>query len=421
MNACRACKSNRLYMFLPLGSHPLANGFVKEDQLTKGEALFPLDVYVCLDCGLIQICDNVPPDFFRNYVYVPSASDALRNHFANLADMVAEKFLPSSEALTIDIGCNDGLFLKCLKDHGKKVLGVDPATNIIQMARQKGLEILNEYFAPRLARGIREKYGPAAVVVTTNTFHHIDDLDSFTEGVIFLLADKGVFIIEVPHALELIEQNEFDGVYHEHVSQFTVKSLVDLFGRFGLEVFHLERLDIHGGSMRIFVRKRREGSDDLPVVSEWLSREIERKLFSTSTYDAFRWRVERIKETLLKLLQKLKGEDKRVVGYGSSARGNTLLNYYKIGTDLLEYIVDRNSLKQGLYSPGMHIPVLPVEKLLEDRPDYVLILAWNFAEEIMRQQEEYGRHGGKFIIPIPEPRVIDQPLRFPLQARGGHG
>lgn len=407
MTVCRTCKSNRLYMFLSLGSHPLANGFLRKVQLTETEALFPVDIHVCLDCGLIQIPNNVPPDFFRNYVYVPSASEAMHRHFAALADEVARKFLSSPESLTVDIGCNDGLFLKSLRDRGARTLGVDPATNIIQMARQKGLEIVNEYFSPEIARRITETHGPATVIMTTNTFHHVDDLDSFTEGVALLLADEGTFIIEVPHALEIVNQNQFDGVYHEHVSQFTVKSIVDLFRRFDLEVFDLERLDIHGGSIRIFGRKGKSAKTVSPAVSEWLSRESESGLFSASTYDVFRERVEKNKQTLLKLLKKLNGEGERVVGYGASARGNTLLNYYQIGTDVLDYIVDRNSLKHGLYSPGMHIPVFGVERILEDRPNYMLILAWNFAEEIMRQQVEYGRLGGRFILPIPEPRIIN--------------
>lgn len=394
-------------MFLPLGSHPLANGFLTKRQLTEVEPFFPLDAHVCLECGLIQIPDNVPSDFFRQYVYVPSVSEAMHNHFAGLAALVAGQFLASLQSLTVDIGCNDGLFLKCLKDLGARTLGVDPATNIIQMARQNGLEVINEYFSPEIARRIQATYGSAAVIVTTNTFHHIGDLDSFTEGVTLLLEDKGVFIIEIPYALELVAQNEFDGIYHEHVSQFTVKSLVDLFRRFELEIFDLESLDIHGGSMRVFVRKAQKGGSVSPRVSRWLSHETDCRLFSASTYDAFRERVKKNRQTLLSLLKKLRQDGKRVAGYGASARGNTLLNYYRIGTDILDYIVDRNSLKHGLYSPGMHIPVLAVEKILQDRPDYLLILAWNFAAEIMRQLEAYRRLGGKFILPIPEVRIVN--------------
>lgn len=405
MTRCRACKSDELYLFLTLGLHPLANGFLKQDQLTAEEPSFPLDVRVCLACGLIQIPDNVPAGFFRNYVYVPSTSDAMHSHFDGLAEVVTTQFVTSPEDLTVDIGCNDGLFLKSMRRRGARTLGIDPATNIVEMAREAGVEVVNEYFTPSLARDVREEHGPATAIVTTNTFHHIGDLDSFTEGVTGLLHDEGVFVIEVPHALDIVEQNQFDGVYHEHVSQFTVKSLVDLARRFSLEVFRVDKLPVHGGSIRVFLQK----AGNLPVapgVTEWTRTEEEKGLFERPTYDAFTERVETMREQLLALLAGLRDQQKTIVGYGSSARGNTLLNYFGIGRQFLDYIVDRNVLKHGLYTPGMRIPVLPVERLLEDRPDYVLILAWNFAEEIIRQQAGYRAGGGRFIVPIPEPQLV---------------
>lgn len=407
MTTCRTCKRDRLYLFLPLGLHPLANGFLREEQLTEPEPKFPLDVYACLDCGLIQVEDNVPAEYFRHYVYVPSASDVMRDHFAEFAREVADTFLSAApQALTIDLGCNDGLFLKSLKNRGVRTLGVDPATNIVEMARRDGLEIVNEYFNPETARRIREQYGLAAVIVTTNTFHHIGDLDSFTEGVRLLLDDHGVFIVEVPHALELVAQNEFDGIYHEHVSQLTVKSFVDLFRRFELEVFRVDRLDVHGGSIRVFARKGKNIGGLSQTVQEWVSKEVEQGLFSASTYDGFRERVEKNRQTLMAMLTTLKSEGKTLAGYGASARGNTLLNYFQIGPHILDYIVDRNALKHGLYSPGMHIPVYGVDRLQTHRPDYLLVIAWNFAEEIMRQQQEYARGGGAFILPIPRPVIV---------------
>lgn len=406
MTSCRGCKGRRLYLFLALGEHPLANGFLRSDQTAEPELRFPLDAHVCLDCGLIQVADQVPPGYFRHYVYVPSASEAMHEHFAGLTETVAARLLSSDEDLTIDIGCNDGLFLSFLVDRGRRTLGVDPATNIAELAGEKGVQVVNEYFTPALARQIRNDHGPAKVVVSTNTFHHIGDLDPFTLGVTLLLDEKGVFVIEVPHALELIELNEFDGIYHEHVSQLTVKSFIDHFRPFGLEVFDVERLDVHGGSMRVFARAAQNGAKVPSSVQEWVDRERARGLFEAGTYDAFRERVERVRKELMALLVGLKADGQRIAGYGASARGNTLLNYFGIGTDLLDYIVDRNPLKHGLYSPGMHIPVVPQERLLEDRPDYLLLIAWNFGDEIMRQQDEYRRGGGRFILPIPNVRVV---------------
>ena len=407
MTACRTCKSERLYLFLPLGDHPLANGFLREEQLPEPEPRFPLDVHVCLDCGLIQVADQIPPEYFRHYVYIPSSADAMHGHFAGLADELSRRFLAAPNALTIDIGCNDGLFLSFLHGRGARTLGIDPAKNIAELAREKGLEVVTEYFTPELAEQIRAEHGAAKVVVSTNTFHHIGDLDPFTLGVTRLLGDDGVFVVEVPHALELVEQNEFDGVYHEHVSQHTVKSFVDHFRLFGLEVFDVERLDVHGGSIRVYARRAANGGPPEPTVQAWLDEEARRSLFEAATYDAFRARVERIRGELMAILAEVKADGKRVVGYGASARGNTLLNYYGIGTETLDYIVDRNPLKEGLYSPGMHIPVVGPERLAEDDPDYLLVIAWNFAEEIVRQQEAFRKRGGRFIVPIPEPGVID--------------
>jgi SAM-dependent methyltransferase len=366
-------------------------------------------VHVCLDCGLIQVADQVPPDYFRHYVYIPSTSDAMQSHFAALAELVRSRFLTNGNGLAVDIGCNDGLFLGYLKEDGANTLGIDPATNIAELANARGVEVVNEYFTPDLAEQVRSEHGAAALVVTTNTFHHIGDLDSFTEGVRRLLAADGVFIVEVPHALELVELNQFDGVYHEHVSQHTVKSFVDLLGRYGLEVFEVEPLPVHGGSIRVFARPAANGRSLPPAVREWVEREREHGLFSAATYDAFRERVERNKESLLGLLSEVKSRGERIVGYGASARGNTLLNYFGIGGDYLDFLVDRNPLKHDLYSPGMHLRVLPVERLLEEMPDYVLLVAWNFADEIVRQQDEYRRRGGRFIQPIPEPQLVQAP------------
>lgn len=406
MTRCRACAGERLRMFLPLGSHPPANGFLSPDQLSAAEPSFPLEAHVCLDCGLIQIADNVPADFFRHYVYVPSASEEMATHFRSFASTVADELIAGGGGLVVDIGCNDGLFLASLHERGVRTLGIDPATNIVERARARGIDVVNEYFTPDLARSVRAEYGPAAVIVTTNTYHHIGDLDAFTEGVAILLDDAGTFIIEVPHAMEIVATNQFDGIYHEHVSQFTVKSVADHVRRFGLELDRVDPLTVHGGSLRLYVRRAASPNGLRPGPRAWVEREAERGLFDEPTYEAFRDRVESIRGSLMDLLRGLKAEGNRIAAYGASARGNTLLNYYGIGPELIDYVADRNTLKHGLFTPGMHVPVTPDEHLLTDRPDYVLLLAWNFAEEILRQQEAYRNAGGRFIVPIPEPRVI---------------
>ena len=394
-----------MYMFLPLGDHPPANAFLRRDQLEEPEPTFALDTHVCLDCALIQVPNVIPPDFFRNYVYVPSASDTMHEHFGGLARLVRERLLTDGDGLVVDIGCNDGLFLSSLNRLGARTLGIEPATNLTEVARTRGVEVINDYFAPDIARDAAGRHGPAQVIVTTNTFNHIDDLHHFMAGVVELLADAGTFVIEVPHAGDLVEKNEFDTVYHEHVSEFSVKSLADLFAFFDLEVVDVERLPVHGGSMRVF-GKRTGRTEASPAVSDWREAERRAGLFEEATYTAFSGRVEQIRARLLRMLGELKAGGSRIAGYGAPAKGNTLLNYYAIGPETLLYLADRNALKQGLFSPGMHIPVVPPERVLEDRPDYLLILAWNFADEIMRQQEEFRRQGGRFIVPIPAPEVV---------------
>ena len=408
MNAlteCRACKRRRLYMCLALGDHPPANQFLSEDELDVDEQKAPLDVFVCLDCALIQVPDNVPPDFFRDYVYVPSASPALHVHFDKYAERMVAR-LPDREGLIVDIGCNDGLLLGACLKRGAKVLGVDPADNITARAREKGIEIVPEYFGARTAKAIVRGHPRAAIVTSNNTFNHIGDLHDFMAGVVEVLRPDGMFVVEVPTALELVLNNEFDTIYHEHTNEFSVKSFVDLYAFFGMEVFDIDPLpNHHGGSMRVYGQKK--GARPVaPIVEEWSERERAAKLYSKETYVDFASRVQRIRDELVKMLRDLKRRGARIAGAGAPAKGNTLLNYYGIGPETLDWIADRNELKHGLYTPGMHVPVVGPERILEEQPDYLLVLAWNFADEIIEQQSEYKRRGGKFILPIPEPRIV---------------
>jgi hypothetical protein len=265
---------------------------------------------------------------------------------------------------------------------------------------------VNEYFSIGVARLIREKTGPVAAIAMSNTFNIIDDLDAVIEGVRVMLADDGAFVVEVPQAADLIEKNECDTIYHEHLSQFSVHSLVALFKRHGMEIFDFERLTLHGGSMRIFVQNRNAGRPVTPVVSAALARERDARLFEEKTYDDFLERVEKNRADFLSLVQGLKREGKRIAGYGAAAKGTTLLNYYGVGPDLMDFIADRNEMKHGLYSPGMHIPVVSPDVILSEQPDYLVILAWNFGEEVIAQQAEYRHRGGKFILPMPSNEIV---------------
>jgi len=327
-------------------------------------------------------------------------------HFAGFARQVKDEELCGEGGLVVDIGSNDGLFLVHVKAQGLRTLGIEPASNLAELARKKGIEVVNEYFNPAIARRVRQSHGAATVIVTTNTFNHIDDLHDFVEGVAALLADDGVFIVEVPQAVDYVEHNEFDTVYHEHLSVFSVESFVRLLSFFDMHVAHLERLEIHGGSMRVFCRRKGDNRPASEAVEKWRGREGEARLFDRDTYERFAGRIERIRRDLMAILEERKKQGRRMVGYGAPAKGNTLLNYYRIGPGLLDYLVDRSPLKHGLYSPGMHIPIVPPERLEQDRPDDMLILAWNFAEEIMGQQSAFARRGGRFIIPVPQPHVV---------------
>ncbi len=407
MDSCRACRRTNLFMCLPLGDHPPANGFLRANQLDQKEARFPLNTHVCLDCGLIQVPDNVPAGFFRNYVYVPSGATTMFSHFESFAERMVRRLATSPDDLIVDIGCNNGLFLGFCKEKGARVLGIDPADNLTKLVSEKGIDIVGEYFGTETGRMVAGKYPGAAVIVTTNTLNHIGDLHDFMGGIDLIMARTGAFVVEVPHALDLVEKNEFDTIYHEHVSEFTVRSLVDLYRFFDMEVFDIDPLPIHGGSMRVYAQRRGGPHPVAPIVAEWLEREKTARLFSKETYTAFSERVKGIRADLLELLADLRAKGKTVAGYGAPAKGNTLLNYYGIGTETLPYLADRNELKHGLFSPGMHIPVVAPSRILEAPPDYLLVLAWNFADEIIEQQGEYRKRGGKFILPIPKPAIVE--------------
>ena len=403
---CIVCNQESVEQFLDLGQTALANKFLTREELSHSEPTYPLRVGFCYTCGHVQLTDVVPPPaMFEDYLYVSAASDTLKTHLHELSDVVVERYRLKPDDLVIDIGCNDGTLLSGFRRYGVRVLGVDPAANLAELARDSGIDRYVGFFSATSAREIARRWGTAKVITATNTFPHIPELQDFVTGLKTALAPGGVFVIEAHYLVDLLEQGAFDTIYHEHVSYWALGPMLYLFDRAGMQIVNVERLPIHHGQIRVFVQRRGEASVQ-PSVANLLEMERSLGIDKFSTLQRFAEKTEKIKLDLHTTLRELQAAGKRLAGYGAPAKGNTLLSYLEIGPETLTYIADRSPLKQGRYTPGLHIPVVPPERLLTDRPDYVLLLAWNFVDEILQQQNEYRKRGGKFIIPVPEVRVI---------------
>ena len=408
-SACRICRGAKLSRVLSLGPTPLANGFLRESELHLPEHYFPLDVNLCKTCGLVQLAHVVDPRvLFKDYVYVSSTSPVFVAHFETFAKKVFRRFNLSKKSLVIDIGSNDGILLKPFREIGVRVLGVEPDRFIAGLARKDGTPTVSEFFTPGTAKRIVRKYGLAYIVTATNVCAHIDDIHAVVRGVKTLLKKDGVFIIEVPYLADFLEKNLFDTVYHEHLSYFSVTALNNLFDRTKMKIVDVGRVASHGGSLRVFVQKSAVVGTPSPRVRTLLSLEARKGFNNAKTYKEYELRIITNRAKLLALLSGLKRRGKRIAGYGAPAKGNTLLNFFSIGTEILDYIVDDSPHKQGKYTPGKRIPVVSREKLLLAPPDYLLILAWNFADSIIAKHEEFIRRGGRFIIPVPVPRIISR-------------
>lgn len=392
--------------FLDLGVQPIANRYVDPAERDEPEPAFSLLAHACLDCGLIQVPDRVPAEFFRHYLYTPGAADGLRRHFSFLADSLVEGAHVPAAGYLVDIGCNEGVLLFACAERGLRVVGVDPARNLIERVRAAGIEVVGEYFGVAVAQEMRQRLGPASVITTTNTFNHIDDLHAFVTGVRTLLADDGVFIVEVPHCADLLEHNEFDTIYHEHLSEFSVRSMVELYRGCDMEVFDVEALTVHGGSMRVWAQRTGGPKQRTERVERWLEDEATRGLFERATFDAFRDRVEALRETLRAQVAALRSSGVRVAAYGAPAKGMTLLAYCGFGPDDIAWVADRGLLKQGRFTPGTGIAIVPPERIATDPPDVLLLLAWNYLDEILVQQADFIDRGGRFLVPIPTPRFV---------------
>lgn len=407
VEACIVCGEARVAPFLDLGKTALANKFLDRGQLALPEAHFPLVVGLCATCSHVQLMTRVPPSaMFEDYLYVSSASETLRRHLLDLSDVVVERCELGEGDLVVDVGCNDGTLLKGFRRHGVTALGVDPAANLARLYADPEIERYVGFFDSRAAAELRDRYGQAAVITATNTFAHTPTLRDFVAGLDTMLAPGGSFVLETHYLGDLVDQLAFDTVYHEHVSYWGLAPLCRLFEDAGMRVVHVERLPLHHGMLRAFVQ-RADTADVKSSVTELLAEESERGLDRLETYADFAGRTLYLKQELRRRLGELREQGRSVVGYGAPAKGNTLLSFLELGPHDLDYIVDRSPLKQGLYTPGTHIPVVSPDRLLEDQPDYVVLLAWNFADEILEQQAEYRRRGGRFILPVPEVRVVD--------------
>ena len=406
MKKCIVCGSDNVQEFLNLGRMALANNFLTKEELSRPEPKYPLRAGFCHNCSHVQLMKRVPPSaMFENYLYVSSMSDTLKRHLYDLAQVVTERYHLGPDDLVIDIGSNDGTLLTGFKRYGVKTLGVDPARNLAELARQVGVETYTAFFGSETAAQITERWGKASAITATNTFPHIPDLADFLRGIDMVLAANGVFVIEMHYLVDLLEQGAFDTIYHEHVSYWALGPMVYLFDKYDMQVVDVERLPLHHGQLRVFVHRKGHGEVQ-PSVAETLEMERSRGIDQFETYEHLAWSATRIKGDLRRTIEALLAQGKWVVGYGAPAKANTLLSFLEIGPEMIEYIADRSPLKQGRYTPGMHIPIVAPERLLEDQPDYVLLLAWNFANEIMEQQAEYHRRGGKFIIPIPQVEIV---------------
>lgn len=395
---CRVCKGAELEKVFSFGSTPLANAFLTKELLDLPESFYPLDVYFCKSCSFLQLGHVVSPHvIFDNYVYVSSTSPVFVAHFKKFAADIVSRFKLNKKSFVIDIGSNDGILLKPYKKAGIRVLGVEPAKYIAKIARNDGIPTVAEFFSLDLARRIVKTKGKAKIVTATNVFAHIDDLDEVIHGVKELLDKDGIFILEAPYIIDFLKKKYFDLVYHEHLSYWALKPLIRLFEQFDMRIFDVQKVSVHGGSIRVFATKEKSSYVTENRIDEYLQKEKQMNLSDINTYLYFAKEVLRNKAKLITLLVKLKIGNKRIVGYGAPAKGNTMLNYFKIGSDILDYIVDESPFKQGLYTPGTHIPVVSSSKLKTDRPDCILILAWNFAQSIMEKYNWFKTGGGKFI------------------------
>jgi SAM-dependent methyltransferase len=404
---CRICRGAELVPILSLGEMPLANALVSADHLHCPETRVPLELVLCRTCSLVQITETVPPErLFRDYVYFSSLSDSFVAHTARLVNrMLVERRLGRGSRV-VEIASNDGYLLQYYLARGVQVLGIEPAANVAEVAqRDRGIPTITEFFTPELADRLRRDGVTADVIHAHNVLAHVPDPVAFVAGLKRLLEDGGVAVFEVPYLEDLIDRLEFDTIYHEHLCYFSLTALVRLFDTAGLQVADVERIPVHGGSLRLFVTHPDAGEPS-ERVEDLVQHECSWGVSRLETYLSFATRIEELRGSARELLMNLHASGNRIAGYGAAAKGTILLNYLGLDSGVVEFVVDRSSYKQGRFVPGVRIPILSPDMLVERMPDYVLLLAWNLADEVLAQQADYRARGGRFIVPLPSVQVL---------------
>ena len=405
--ACRGCGDDVVQIVLSLGKMPPSNALLTEDQLAEPETRYPLDLAFCQTCALAQITVSVDPkELFDEYAYFSSYSTTMLAHAEAIAQRMIEERRLGPDGLAMEIASNDGYLLQNYVRAGVPVLGIDPARNVMSAAREHGVETLCRFFGEDLAEELRDSGRRASVLHANNVLAHVPDVNGVVRGIGRVLTEDGVAVIETPYVRDLVERVEFDTIYHEHLFYYSLTALDRLFERNQVRILDVERIPIHGGSLRVFAAPSPAAPTPAPAVAALLEEETRLGLATLDYFEGFAERVEALKGQLLTLFGELKDRGHRIAAYGAAAKGTVLLNAFGIGTERIEFVADRSEHKQGRYMPGVHIPIVGPEALLAEMPDEVLLLAWNLADEILEQQAEYRRRGGRFIIPAPVPEVI---------------